>query len=527
MMSHDVFISYSSKQKSIGDGVCHYLESHGCKCWMAPRDIPPGSDYGDLIEEAILQAKVVVLVYSENSFLSQWVRGEINTAFSEGKPIVPFRVDEMLIKGGFKIMLNRVHWIDAFPEYADKLPDLLKSVLNLLDRPTEFKAAENEVTNVETASSSVQVHNLKIRTNVDCVCYVDGEEKMKLSANKRIIIPLPFGEYELTFVNVENHDVVMHELEIEMPAHDKVLDVNILFDEDKFDLLFDSGQYPNAFDYVFPFAMAGYASAQNNLGNMYYWGYGVERDYAEALRWYRKSADQGDATAQNNLGKMYYWGDGVKKDYAEAVRWYKKSADQGKDSAQYNLGFMYKNGYGVEKDAAEAVRWYRKSAEQGCASAQYNLGNMYYWGYGVEKDYAEAVKWYKKSAGQGCASAQNSLGDMYYYGYGVEKDAAEAVRWFRKSAEQGCASAQYNLGNMYYWGYGVEKDYAEAVKWYRKSAEQGDADARCSLGFMYRNGYGVEKSKTEALYWYAKAAAQGYEDAKDAIRELRKIRQSQ
>ena len=263
MMSHDVFVSYSSKQKSIGDGVCHYLESHGCKCWMAPRDIPPGSGFGDLIEEAILQAKVVVLVYSENSFLSQWVRGEINTAFSEGKPIVPFRVDEMLIKGEFKIMLNRVHWIDAFPEYADKLPDLLKAVLNLLDRPTEIKAAENEVTNVETASSSVQVHNLKIRTNVDCVCYVDGEEKMKLSANKRIIIPLPFGEYELTFVNVENHDVVMHELEIEMPAHDKVLDVNILFDEDKFHLLLDSGQHHNAFDYVFPFAMAGCASAQN------------------------------------------------------------------------------------------------------------------------------------------------------------------------------------------------------------------------------------------------------------------------
>ena len=370
MMSHDVFISYSSKQKSIGDGVCHYLESHGCKCWMAPRDIPPGSKYGDLIVEAICQAKILVLVYSKCSSESDWCQGEVNVAFSKGRSVVPFRVDKMPLQGSFELMLNQVHWIDAFPEYADKLPDLLKSVLNLLDRPVEIKSVENEVTNFETASPLVQVHNLKIKANVDCVCYVDGEEKMKLSANKRIKMPLQSGEYELTFVNVDNHDVVMHELEIEMPAHDKVLDVNILFDEDKFHLLLDSGQHHNAFDYVFPFAMAGCASAQNSLGNMYRNGYGVEKDYAEALRWYRKSAEQGDATAQNNLGNMYYWGYGVEKDYAEAVRWYRKSAEQGYATAQNSLGNMYRNGYGVEKSKTEALYWYEKAAAQGNEDAK-------------------------------------------------------------------------------------------------------------------------------------------------------------
>ena len=43
-MNHDIFISYSSKQKSIADGVCHYLEENGFKCWMAPRDIPVGAN---------------------------------------------------------------------------------------------------------------------------------------------------------------------------------------------------------------------------------------------------------------------------------------------------------------------------------------------------------------------------------------------------------------------------------------------------------------------------------------------------
>lgn len=134
MMNHDIFISYSSKQKSIADGVCHYLEENGFKCWMAPRDIPGGSDYGDLIEEAIKTSKIAVLVFSEAASISKWVKGEINVAFSEDKPILPFRVDDTEIKGGFRLMLNQMHWIDAFPRYADRLPELLNSVCGFLGR---------------------------------------------------------------------------------------------------------------------------------------------------------------------------------------------------------------------------------------------------------------------------------------------------------------------------------------------------------------------------------------------------------
>ena len=49
-------------------------------------------------------------------------------------------------------------------------------------------------------------------------------------------------------------------------------------------------------------------------------------------------ADQGDAEAQNNLGLRYYNGEGVTKDYAEAVKWYRKAAEQGHAEAQFNLG---------------------------------------------------------------------------------------------------------------------------------------------------------------------------------------------
>jgi TPR repeat protein len=132
-------------------------------------------------------------------------------------------------------------------------------------------------------------------------------------------------------------------------------------------------------------------------------------DYAEAVKWYRKAAEQGNAIAQFSLGNKYLNGEGVSQDYAEAVKWYRKAAEQGYARAHLNLGWMYYDGRGVTQDYAEAAKWYRKAAEQGHAKAQFNLGFMYDEGTGVTQDYAEALKWYRKAAEQGNAIAQKKV----------------------------------------------------------------------------------------------------------------------
>ena len=63
----------------------------------------------------------------------------------------------------------------------------------------------------------------------------------------------------------------------------------------------------------------------------------MTRDDAEALKWWRKAAEQGDAKAQFNLGVMYDKGQGVMRNYAEAAKWYRKAAEQGDADAQRNL----------------------------------------------------------------------------------------------------------------------------------------------------------------------------------------------
>ena len=151
-----------------------------------------------------------------------------------------------------------------------------------------------------------------------------------------------------------------------------------------------------------------------------------------------KLAEQGDCSAQYSLAISYYQGrGGVAKDYSEAVKWYRKAAEQGLADAQRNLGLCYINGKGVPENQTEAVKWYRKAAEQGLANAQLNLGFCYHDGEGVRKDYEEAVKWFRKAAEKGLATAQWVLGICYAYGEGVAKDKTEAVKWYRKAADQG------------------------------------------------------------------------------------------
>ncbi|TNI10976.1 hypothetical protein CF134_19790 [Aeromonas salmonicida] len=53
-----------------------------------------------------------------------------------------------------------------------------------------------------------------------------------------------------------------------------------------------------------------------------------------------QAAEQGDASAQYNLGGMYYYGRGVPQDYKQAITWFHKAAEQGIAIAQYSLGIV-------------------------------------------------------------------------------------------------------------------------------------------------------------------------------------------
>ena len=158
-------------------------------------------------------------------------------------------------------------------------------------------------------------------------------------------------------------------------------------------------------------------------------------------------------------GRMYYCGQGVNLNYEEAAKWYRKAAWLGHADAEYCLGTMYSLGQGVRQDNEEALKWYRLAAAGGNVKAG-----------------EKAAVSRERTRVELCQKAEN-----YYYGHGVRLDYAEAAKWYRKAAELGSADAEYSLVHMYQFGQGVRQSYRDAANWFQLAAAQGHAKARRRL----------------------------------------------
>ena len=112
-MAHDVFISYSSKDKATADAVCARLESRGIRCWIAPRDVGPGANYGAEIIDALRGSRALVLVLSAHANASRHIPNEIERAVSHGVPVLPFRIEDVQPAKALDLFIGSVHWLDA------------------------------------------------------------------------------------------------------------------------------------------------------------------------------------------------------------------------------------------------------------------------------------------------------------------------------------------------------------------------------------------------------------------------------
>ena len=99
---------------------------------------------------------------------------------------------------------------------------------------------------------------------------------------------------------------------------------------------------------------------------------------SESLESLRQRAEGGDAKAQLDLGRVYVDGaKGTQRDKAEAMRWYRKAAEQGNTEAAQTLAYSYMEGLGVQQDFTEAAHWYgcpqpAKSILASCKEVHYD-----------------------------------------------------------------------------------------------------------------------------------------------------------
>jgi hypothetical protein len=144
-MAHDVFISYSSKDKPVADAACALLESRGIRCWIAPRDILPGAAWAASIPPAIGAAKVFLLIFSSSANDSDQVQREVDLAANRRLAIVPLRVENVLPQASLEYYIRAQHWLDAFT------PPLEQHLTRLADAIALILSGETTVTHGDAA----------------------------------------------------------------------------------------------------------------------------------------------------------------------------------------------------------------------------------------------------------------------------------------------------------------------------------------------------------------------------------------
>jgi hypothetical protein len=132
-MAHEVFISYSSKDKAAANAVCAKLESEGINCWMAPRDIPPSARYAQSIIGGINASRLMIFICSSHSNDSGHVESEIDRAYNKRIPIIPLRIEDVGLTASLEYYLSTAQWFDAveppLDSHLERLPKVVRQLL--------------------------------------------------------------------------------------------------------------------------------------------------------------------------------------------------------------------------------------------------------------------------------------------------------------------------------------------------------------------------------------------------------------
>ena len=170
-MAHEIFISYSAKNKAIADAVCSALEVQNIGCWIAPRDVTPGIKYAEAIVDAINNCKIFLLVLSEASNRSNQVEMEVDRAVCKDIPILSFRIESVVLTKTMEYYLSSFHWLDAIEQPIERhLQVLVQTVRNLLTSfddvaATELAAQVEEIQQLSKRSEQVRGYPVDIPTS--------------------------------------------------------------------------------------------------------------------------------------------------------------------------------------------------------------------------------------------------------------------------------------------------------------------------------------------------------------------------
>ena len=261
---------------------------------------------------------------------------------------------------------------------------------------------------------------------------IDSNALMQVAAMRRIGsgTPFDFNKIEEDFLKFENGDSISM--------------------SERAQFYYDYGMFDKTVD-IYKKIQNQMPEAAYRLGLLYKRGVHLsppEPDCFRAADCFQRAANKGHVGAMYELGMLYFnppYGE-FEKDFNQAVKYFKISADNGNAEAQYKLGHCYLHGLGNEIDVEKSIKYFEKAALQGHVGAQGALSKVY------QKpgfiNYQKAFYYAKSAADAGYNSAAFYVGNFLLIGRGCQANIDEALKYYRIACKHGHYDAELMINKI-------------------------------------------------------------------------------
>lgn len=502
-----VFISYSSEDRSMAETVCAGLESSGIPCWIAPRDVRPGQNWGGSIVKSIVAAKVMVLVFSRHTNSSRHVMNEIERAVSHGVTIVPFRIEKVQPSEDLELFISSCHWLDAFdPPMERKIAALAKAVGEVIGRESQsLPIPAPAVYDTAPAPSGELRRSLVYGLAAFVFVLLCGAVAFLFLRPRHEVKP---PRQALSVADVASASAAPTPASAPSASpHDLAAKAKQSEENEDFAGALEAYGQMLARD---PSQPSVRMRAANDIARLMDDSHDHSGD-ARLVAAVRSVANANVAAAQNFLGIVLR-----KSNPQESLAMFKKAGEQGMARAMAEAGLMLSNGDGAPSDMVEAAKWLKRSAEAGFPEGMLLYAECLLTGKGTPVDECQAFEFYSKAAALGNVAAKSHLGRLYQHGVGVPAaDPKKAFQLFEEASAQGFVEAQGRLGAMYMNGEAGPKNPQKAVQLWEDGAAKGDTVCMLFFAMSLESGAVGPPNKTEATFWFQKAAKAGNPDAQN------------
>ena len=476
-MQKDVFISYKSGELAYTEKVAKYLEDNDINVWYAPRNLThnaSGELFDDAIADAIKDVRVVVVMVSEQSLTSHWVRAEVQRAEKTGKFIIPFVISEYSADNGLVMRLEMLHMILAYPDLESQLPVLLENVRrHLSDGPV---ADASMPLALDFSSNKKKFSGRDYAYEEGMALYESGE---KLESVEFFLRSAQRGNKEARSILCE----IFYEQNRDFDKLDEGLWNTIESVSDQGEAFADflmhckyyamGNQNVIALRYLqkslereeIPLALL-------RMGVCYNWGLGVKQNHILGIHYYEKALELGCKQAYSYIAQEYLWGnDKIKKSLDKAEHYILEGIEKGDSRCYSRLQNLYSDK--PEKICETA----QKMIDEGVEGGYTMMAEYYSWGAAEEeRDNDKAIEWAFKALDANEKGAYGLVSLLYY-----SEDTEEALKYARIGVEQ------YNDGQALYllgWDSEMEDDYAAAWNQYMVRYEKYGSGAE-DLGRLF------------------------------------------